>query len=98
MKPKFLTPAEQKHEDLRRITTLAATDEQSELWQVVLSLADENAEEQIKGSLMHGLTDGQRQFECGRAANAYDFAAQLRDQMTAAKQQARKMQARQEAG
>lgn len=66
-------------QDVERLQTLAATGDEDPLWKTVLSYVDEHEANEREMALRPGLNDGDRQFNTGRAANAYDFACLLRD-------------------
>ena len=82
---------EKERKDLERLMVLAGLDEKNPLWQVVLSYADEHELNEREVALRPDLTDGQRQYNAGRAASAYDFAQGLRDLFVKAQQQAQKL-------
>jgi len=67
------------HAELQRDIALAGVSENHPVWQAVLNLVDENAQNELDGSLSPNLTNEQRQFASGAAANADYVCKLLRD-------------------
>lgn len=80
------TDAERAHAELQRDIALAAIHEDHPLWQAVLLLVDEHAENEGKAALAANLTNEQRQFTAGCAATADYLSQMLRDARTLAAQ------------
>lgn len=88
--PRPRTAAEQTRLNLERLFALAGRPQDDPLWQVVLSLADEHLENELRSALAPSLTGGDRHYNAGRAASAADFVQVLRDLRLRAEQEARK--------
>lgn len=73
----FKSREEQKREELARMLALADAAEHP-IFKAVLDYADEHAMNEHQTALAPNLTNEQRQFNAGRSAAAYDFAATLR--------------------
>jgi len=80
-----MTP-EQKRANLDRLMVLSGVTDSNPLWLTILSYADEHVQNCLETALAPNLSDGQRQFEVGRAASAQDFAQALRDLLAKARQ------------
>lgn len=91
--PAIVTEAQRKRANIERLLTLAGLSDEHPLWRVVLSYADEHARNELAMALRPGLTDGDRQYNAGRAASAEDFALALRDLRLAAEVESRKQKA-----
>ena len=87
--PEAVTEAQQKRANLDRLMVLAGVSDTDPVWNAILSYADEHARNELQVALQHNLSDGQRQFEAGRAASASDWASALRDLKVLAEQYAR---------
>lgn len=68
-----------RHQDMERLLVLAGLSKDDPLWKTVLSYADEHERNEAQTALAPGLSDGERQYNAGRAASASDFASALRD-------------------
>jgi hypothetical protein len=91
-RPAIVMPqGNQKRRDLERLMVLAGLDEKNDLWQVVLSYADEHEQKERESALGPDLTDDVRQYNAGRAAGAYDFATALRELFSEAQMEAKRL-------
>lgn len=89
--PAIVTEAQQKRENLERLLALANVPDSHPVWKTLLSYADEHARNEQEAALRADLPDSVRQYNCGRAASALDFAMALRDLRTEATLAAKKM-------
>ncbi len=94
--PRILTQAEQDRQDLERLLALADVGDSNPLWKTLLSYADEHAANEQEAALRPDLPDAVRHYNAGRAASALDFAQALRDLRVKAKQEAAKIEKRNE--
>ena len=88
--PRILGEAEQRHEDMERLLTLAGVSLTSPILKTLLSYADEHAANEQEMALRPDLPDHVRHFNAGRAASALDFAAALRELHARAQREGRK--------
>jgi hypothetical protein len=83
--------ADKRQAELERDLALAGIREDHPVWQAVLLLVDECAQGALEGALAPNLTNEQRQFGAGAAANAEYVATLLRDARLLAAQRAAKV-------
>lgn len=89
--PAIVSELDQKRVNMQRLLVLAGLSLEDPLWLAVLQYADEHARNEATVALRPGLSDGERQYNAGRAASADDFASALRDLRQLAEAQARKL-------
>lgn len=87
--PAIVSEVGQKRVNVERLLVLAGLAEDDPLWMTVLGYADEHARNELQMALRPGLSDGDRQFNAGRASGAEDFASALRDLRLKAETEAR---------
>jgi hypothetical protein len=78
------TDAERAHAELQRDIALAGIHDGHPLWQAVLLLVDEAAQRSTEAALVSNLTNEQRQFSAGCAAQSEYIGEMLRDAQTLA--------------
>lgn len=86
-----LTADAERRVQTQRTLALAGITDEHPVWQAVLALADENARNMRSVAFRPALADGVRQFNAGGAANAEEFAGQLRRHRQLAVQHARRL-------
>jgi hypothetical protein len=76
--PEIVSEAQQRRANLERLLTLSGMGD-NQVWQTVLSYADEHARNEQQIALGPNLSDADRQYNAGRAGGALDFAMALRE-------------------